>query len=508
MNRTLLALVLAAAAPARADEAPSVEATAAPDDLDLRLTLSTFLYRETGDDAAALVDQGATAANASPVQRTFGDLRMELTSGGLFADGRVRQTTSQRFQAGANGASEYDLRTLGYRLGGERMSLTIGRQYLDSVGQTKIDGLAFRRAIAGPVAATLFAGAYPQLGSRSLDTDYVRIDGSRIVPVSGGLGVDYATPDFHGAVGLAGVYVAQEVAGASFDERSRVFATSTGYWRPASIVDVYHFALVDVAGGEGVALTNGSAGLVLRPLPALQITASASHVGIDVLQLTARDLLADPDPTVIGLVQNDVALVRVAQESARAGATLALAAQRFEISASAGAHRRPEVRVPLSDGTGDVLFAETRSLDATFGVVDRRSLGGARIALTGTLAAPLGDAVPNRAKSTAVRLAIGRAFAHERGQLEVDGMAARFSSASSSGMCTASMDPFVCYSAAKATVAQAGVLASWRVGREWLLIADAHAGYRDATSQTIAGTTAWPHVWAITSFLRAQWRYH
>ncbi len=95
MNRTLLALVLAAAAPARADEAPSVEAAAAPDDLDLRLTLSTFLYRETGDDAAALVDQGATAANASPVQRTFGDLRMELTSGGLFADGRVRQTTSR-----------------------------------------------------------------------------------------------------------------------------------------------------------------------------------------------------------------------------------------------------------------------------------------------------------------------------------------------------------------------------------------------------------------------------
>ena len=507
VNHRLLAVALVAAAPARAEEAPTATA-ATPEDLDMRLTLSTFLYRETGDEAPALVDQGATVADASPVQRTFGDLRMELTTSGLFVDARVRQTTSQRFQAGATGASEYDVRTLGYRLGTERMSLTVGRQYLDSVGQTKIDGVAFRRALVGPVAASLFAGAYPQLGSRSIDTDYVRVDGARIVPLTGGLGVDYATPDFHGAVGVAGVYVAQEVIDTSASERSRVFVTSTGYWRPASVLDVYHFALVDVAGGQGAALTNGSAGLVLRPVPALQVTATASHVGIDVLELTVRDLLEDPDPAVMGLVQNDIALVRVSQQQVRAGASLALAAQRFELSASAGVHRRPEVQVPLSDGTGDVAFAETRSIDGTIGVVDRRFVGGTRVALTGTLAVPLGDALPNRSRSTSARLAVGRPFARERGHIEVDGMFGRFSSSGSTGMCTASTDVFACYSAAQATVAQAGVLASWRIGREWLLLADAHVGYRDSTSQTIAGTTAWPTVWAITSFVRAQWRYH
>src|SRR5262249_50263687 len=58
-------------------------------DVDLRLTLSTFLYRETGGDAPAIADQGATLQNASPVQRTFGDLRSELSAGGFALDARI-----------------------------------------------------------------------------------------------------------------------------------------------------------------------------------------------------------------------------------------------------------------------------------------------------------------------------------------------------------------------------------------------------------------------------------
>src|SRR5262249_27702795 len=97
------AACLAAAAPARADDA-SLAASGEPGagDLDLRLTLSTFLFRETGADAAAIVDQGAALSNASPVRRAFGDLRTELSAGGLALDARVRQTTSERCQAGAS----------------------------------------------------------------------------------------------------------------------------------------------------------------------------------------------------------------------------------------------------------------------------------------------------------------------------------------------------------------------------------------------------------------------
>src|SRR5262249_38569203 len=147
----------------------------ADDDIDLRLTLSALLFRETGADAPAIVDQGAPLPNASPVRRSFGDLRAELSAGGLAIDARIRQTPSERYQAGASGGGEYEPRTLDYRLGGQATSLTIGRQVIEPVGATRIDGVSLTRQLTGGLAATLFGGAYPVLGSRSLDTDYVRV---------------------------------------------------------------------------------------------------------------------------------------------------------------------------------------------------------------------------------------------------------------------------------------------------------------------------------------------
>jgi hypothetical protein len=70
-----------------------------------------------------------------------------------------------------------------------------------------------------------------------------------------------------------------------------------------------------------------------------------------------------------------------------------------------------------------------------------------------------------------------------------------------------SLDAFACYGTSRTTAAQAGALASWRIGREWLVLADVHAGYRDVRSTSIAGPVAWPKVYSITSFIRVQWRY-
>ena len=82
MIRLQLAIAVACllgAGPARGDDASVARSAGEPaGDLDLRLTLSTFLFRETGADAGAIVDQGAALPNASPVRRTFGDLRTEL----------------------------------------------------------------------------------------------------------------------------------------------------------------------------------------------------------------------------------------------------------------------------------------------------------------------------------------------------------------------------------------------------------------------------------------------
>ena len=520
MQMTRLRSVIATACvlgagPARGDDAQVARSAGEPaGDLDLRLTLSTFLFRETGADAGAIVDQGAALQNASPVRRAFGDLRTELTAGGLVLDARVRQTTSERYQAGAASGGEYEIRTLDYRLGSPTTFVTIGRQFVDAVGATRIDGVALTRKLTAGIAATAFGGAFPELGSRSLDTDYVRVrngDGSagaRLIPLTGGLGVAYRTPEYHGDLGAAAVHVAQDVPDAPAAERSRVFTTASGYWRIGAPIDVYHFALLDVAGGNGLRLTNGSLGVDARPADAVQLTASIHHVSTDVLQITARNALSDPDPSMIGVVQNNLAVTRISQDVARAAASVALAEQRFELSASGGFHRRPVVRVELADGSGAVAFPESRSADATLAILDRRSLGGLRAQLSASLTLPVGNAPGNRARGSVVRLSASRTFAQQRGQIEADVMAERFRDVdSSTGMCMTSLDAFACYGTSRTTAAQAGALASWRIGREWLVLADAHAGYRDVRSTSIAGPIAWPKVYSIASFVRVQWRY-
>jgi hypothetical protein len=509
-----LGIVLAGSA-AHAKDAASVERTATPTptSLDLRLTLSSFLYREVGEDAPAIADQGATLENASPVKRFFGDLRLELSGGGLALDARVRQTTSERFQSGAHGGGEYELRTLAYRIGGTTRSLTIGRQYIDGVGGSKVDGVAFQQKLAAPVAATVFAGAFPVLGSRSVDTDYPTIrmedgtEGERLIPVVGGLAVGIETASYHGDLGAAAVYIPQTVPMATTQEQSRVFATASGYLRVGTAAEIYHFALLDIAGQSRTQLTNGSLGVTLHPSAALQLGASVNHASTDALQIATRNLLEDPDPSAIGVVQNDIAVIHVSQDAARATASLALAQQRFELTVAGGVHRRPEVSVELADGSGAVAFPEARSAEGSFGILDRRSLGGLRLSLLGSITQPIGDTTPNTARGTSVRAAATKAFARERGSLEIDVMAGRFRTLGPAGGCTTSLDALACYGMSKILLAQAGALATWRVSREWLLLADVHVGYRDITSTTLASEVAWPSVYTISGFVRAQWRY-
>ena len=98
---------------AAAPTGPETAATSGPPPkLEVRLTLSSFLYRELGDDAAPLVASGAAPATASPVRRFFGDLRGELTAervagGTVRVDARARATTLERYQAGDD---EYEVR--------------------------------------------------------------------------------------------------------------------------------------------------------------------------------------------------------------------------------------------------------------------------------------------------------------------------------------------------------------------------------------------------------------
>jgi hypothetical protein len=191
----------------------------------------------------------------------------------------------------------------------------------------------------------------------------------------------------------------------------------------------------------------------------------------------------------------------------RAAASVALADQRFELSASGGLHRRPEVDIALADGSGAVAFPEAKSADASFAILDRHSLGGLRAQLSGSLTFPVGNGGANRARGSLARMSVSRTVSQQRGQIEADVMAERFRDVdSSTGMCITSLDVFACYGTSTTIAAQAGALGSWRIGREWLVIADLHAGYRDVRSTSIAGPLSWPKVYSITSFIRLQWR--
>ncbi len=489
-------------------------------DIDLRLTLSSFLFRESGDAAGALVDGGATVDSASPVRRYFGDLRLEMSGDGLEFDGRVRQTTSERYQSGADGGSEYELRTLAYRTGTANNKLIVGRQFVDAVGSTKIDGAAFVRRITKTWSGTLFGGAFPALGSRSLDTDYPAIQkpdgstGSPLFPLTGGLGIGYDTPDVHGDIGVAAVYVAQDVPtgiDTNDSERSRVFTTASGYARPTSWIDVYHFALLDlVGGGDGggsrVNLTNGSLGIAVHPTPALQVSGAVNHVSTDLFQIAARNTLEDPDPNASGLVQNNVELIRVSSDSVRGGTSLALARSRFQLSLSGAYHRRPAVDVALTDG-GKVTFRDARAVDTTLTVLDRHSLAGLRASLSGTMTFPLDTDTPNRARSTVVRVAASRAMLDDRLDVTADASAARFRNANDPANCMESLDVLACYSTSKTSALEAGLLGSYQIAREWLVLVDSHVGVRDVVASSLMGTVDYPRVLSFTVFARAQWRY-
>jgi len=475
--------------------ASSAEGKPAP--LELRLTLSSFLFRQTGDDAAPFVASGAPVVNASPVRRHFGDLRVEPEDRGVEVDAPGPQTTSERYQAGATAGSEYEVRTLAFKLGSSATSLTLGRQYIDAVGASKVDGLSLSQRITQAVTGTIFAGAFPDLGSRSVTTDYTE----GLVPLSSGLGVAYQTPDYHGDIGAAGVYAKDEAD----RDASRVFVTSSGYWRPQSAVDIYHFALADVAGAAGAALRNGSLGIDVHPTTALKLSLSGHHVSTDLLEVRARDALADPDPAMLGVVQNDLAITRVSSDLVRTGTSVTLARSRFELSAFGSLHRRPAIDVPV-DGGMAVVFPEARTASLTMSVLDRRSVGGLRASLAATLTWPLVEDAPARSRGTVVRAVVGTTFAEARGQVEADLTAERMRDIGSMA-CASSIEPLACFGTATITAAQAGTLASWRIAREWLVLADAHLGYQNVESRSPSGTVQWPNVYSVTVFTRVQWRY-
>ena len=430
---------------------PETAATApAPAGLEVRLTLSSFLYRELGDDAAPLVAGGAAPATASPVRRFFGDLRGELTAervggGTVRVDARTRAATLERYQAGAD---EYEVRALTYARPLGPAELRLGRQVVDAVGATKIDGAMVAAPVTARVRVTGFAGAYPQRGSRSVTTDYPTLaSGDRLVPIAGGAGLGYRRAAVHGDVGVVGVVGSADVPGTTAADGRRGFVTTSGYARPHAAIDLYWHGIVDVIAAGGARVTAASAGLDLWPHPAVDVAITGHHVEPELFALAARDALAAPDPAAAGQIENGTAIVRVAQDAARASVSVAAAATRFQLTAAAGWHRRPAVAVPLTGG-GAITIAAAQMAELTMTALDRRGLGGTRLELSGTALVPLGDASATRSRALVARLVVARARPSHEVVVDVSGH--RHADLGGGGGC-AMLDPRACLGTSTST---------------------------------------------------------
>ncbi len=130
-----------------------------------------------------------------------------------------------------------------------------------------------------------------------------------LVGAAGG-GAAYRTPNAYGAIG--------GVALVPFEgEGPRIFATSNGYWRFGSQLDLYHYAVFDFVGSNAVntGITNLSVGANYKPSPRLRITGSYNRVDTQTLNVQAGAFLNSAD-TGNSIIDNEVYIQRIATDEA------------------------------------------------------------------------------------------------------------------------------------------------------------------------------------------------
>ena len=489
-------------------------------DIDVRITTTAFLHRETGEPGDALVDGGVAPDNASPFSRYFFDLRLQASAQRVDkrgwstrSDARVRSASDNNVQSGASTGNEYEVRELSVRRAGRRTAFGLGRQTVGEVAATTIDGVRVDLRFNSRWRAVAFGGAYPDRGSRSLDTDYPRVrlgdgmdDGDRIIPIAAGVGGAYATTSLHTTAGMAAIAPLTESPDTGARDDPRLFLTTSGYWRPSRRASLYHYAVADVAGEAGAGLTNLSAGVNANVTRNVLLRASVHHIDTELLALTARNHLEDPDTDAMGVVQNNIEVQRISSDSARGTVSVSLARRRFQLSASGGLRRRPELSVPVSDGS-EFTFPETRAAEATLTVLDRRSILGLRLGATFALVTPIGDAAPTASSTRVARVRASRQLAKGRGQWQLDLGYLHGEDSVTSAPCTG-LDPLACYGAASVRALQGGGLLAAPVTKATLLIADVHVGAERVTATGEGGNKVeQPTRLVTTGFLRIQRRF-
>jgi hypothetical protein len=489
------------------------------------LTSTSFVHREV---AGATNVGAAVIENAAP-SRLFTDLRAQLDARHIRGrawdarlDARVRVANTlpdvpggpaaPRPQSGSLSKDEYELRELYVVRGSVRTDLYVGRQTVLDVAAIKIDGVRLDYAKNARWTYLGFVGLYPQRGSRSITTDYPRrVDamreptGKRVTPVTGGVGGAYRTERTYGAIGVAGIAPLGDDLDTGTLESPRLLVTSNGYWRQSPQLDVYHYGVVDVIGAGGFALTNVSAGVNYRPQPRLHVGAALHRVDTETLNVQAQTALEDPDARDVGVIQNNVKVMRIASDSARTSLSAALGkTMRWELSVAGAVRRRPEIRLEADDPGLDQTIAGAQAGEVSFQAVDRRFYGGLRV--VGSFARIFGIGTnAARSASSIYRVTASRELAGGRGEWEASvGYLASLDE--NRATCTTA-DLASCYGTAEVRTVSASATAFYRLKRDWFVMGTLEAARQRLTTLEGGVPVDNPAILGTTAFLRIAYRF-
>lgn len=498
------------------------------------LTSSTFAFTESGGSyGVGLGDNSARFGRYFTelrLQTDFRHIKASRWEARIDARARVVNTPADgsgnpasvsadptRIQSGFNGTNEYDLRELWLFRSGKRSDIFFGRQWIADLGAVKFDGLRVDYASSRKLTLMGFGGLYPLRGSRSVTTDYPQLkdnDGNsagRLVG-TGGFGAAYRTDSAYGAIG--GVALVP-FAG----EQPRIYATSTGYYRSGSALDVYHFALVDLVSFQGAGLTNLSAGINYKPGPRLRLTANFNRVDVDTLAVQANAFLTEPDvdimdPAYVGntIVQNETYFRRLASNVARVGVSAGLGhLQRFEISTQVAYRHRPGVSIPVGGGQTTIELQSNRGIDVYGSITDRRSFKNLRLGLDASRSKGIGAIAYQRSEVLAIRAFAARELANGHGEWEAEISYANTKD-SASGIDCSRIN--TCYGASTGAIVSGGGNVYYRLNRDWYGVASLFVSRQTLTYYRLAPVPTDPPVAAedpavtgLMGFFRAAYRF-
>jgi hypothetical protein len=514
LRLAVVTLVLAASSSqAVADSSQEVANDARESQLDVRAVLSAFGYAERGRTGPPLIEDGEAPENASTQRRAFGDLRVSLEASDIAAspiqvhfDARFREIIDGRYQSGFVPGREYDLRESYVAHRGRVNQLIVGRQFVAEAAQSKLDGVRLRRVVSDSWILAAFAGTFPQRGSRSLKSDYLRqANGKRVVPALGGVGATYGGTKLHGHLGLTSIFATRKNPATDLRDEARVQANADGYWAPSRRLSLSHFALADLSGPSGAGIRNLSLSLNSYPADALQLRLEGHHQDSEFLEITARNQLEDPDLAAMGVVQNGATLTRISAQSLRAGPSWSPSRRRFEVSLMGGLRQRPEVRIPRSTGE-DFIFPAARNLESTLTLLDRRSIASLRLSAQATALRALGRGRPTSSQGWIGRLAVSHSFAQSRAEWELDAAGMRLRDRPGAEPCTDEV--LDCFGRSTITAGQAGAVISYWGRGFWHAVADFHLGAEKVlTEDSMGARVRLPYVFTGTFFLRVGVRH-